>query len=64
MNSNTNSNTDNSKGAIREKIKSIAEKREVLVQLLELPLGDLRLDVSQALEELDELLQQLNETFS
>ncbi len=59
-----NSNTDNSKTTIKEKIKSIADKREILVQLLELPLGELRLDVSQALEELDDLLHQLNETFS
>jgi len=51
--------------AIIEQINVIASKRELLVQLLEKPdLGSLRLDVTQAIEELDELIADLNKTFS
>ncbi len=49
---------------IQEKIKLIENKREFLVKLLEKPnLGTLRLDVTQALEELDELLEEFELTF-
>ena len=53
-----------SKAIIVEKIKSIADKRELLLDLLDKPdIGSLRLDVNQALEELDELIEELNKTF-
>lgn len=49
---------------IEQKIAAIVNKREFLVQLLETPnLGTLRLDVDQALEELDELIDELKDTF-
>ncbi|AFY79474.1 MAG: hypothetical protein IGR93_13300 [Hydrococcus sp. C42_A2020_068] len=52
------------KAALQEKVDRVAKKREFLVQLLEKPnLGTLRLDVSQALEELDELLEEYKATF-
>ncbi|MGD1920218.1 MAG: hypothetical protein ACFCAD_15850 [Pleurocapsa sp.] len=42
----------------------MASKRDSLVELLERPnLGTLRIDVDQALEELDELIEEFNETF-
>ena len=47
-----------------EKITEMKGKREFLEQLLERPdLGTLRLDVNQAIEELDELVDEFNETF-
>jgi hypothetical protein len=50
--------------AIINQINAIADKRELLVKLLEKPdLGSLRLDVNQAIEELDELIEDLNKTF-
>ena len=53
-----------SKAIIIDKIKSIADKRKALVELLDKPdIGSLRLDVNQALEELDELIEELNKTF-
>jgi hypothetical protein len=53
-----------SKAIIVDKIKSIADKRKALVELLDKPdIGSLRLDVNQALEELDELIEELNKTF-
>ncbi|MGB2924889.1 MAG: hypothetical protein WBB82_06295 [Limnothrix sp.] len=49
---------------IKTKVEMIKGKREALVKLLADPnLGTLRLDVNQALEELDELLLELNQTF-
>ena len=49
---------------LRAKANAIKEKRAVLVKLLENPnLGTLRLDVNQALEELDELIVDLEKTF-
>lgn len=49
---------------IRDRIQTIENKRECLVQLLERPdLGTLRIDVNQALEEMDDLLEELNRTF-
>ncbi|MDJ0534063.1 MAG: hypothetical protein QNJ70_16505 [Xenococcaceae cyanobacterium MO_207.B15] len=52
------------KSTIKQKIQQIAEKRSFLVQLLERPnIGTLRIDVDQALEELDELIEEFEETF-
>ncbi|MCU0535815.1 MAG: hypothetical protein MUD14_18150 [Hydrococcus sp. Prado102] len=53
------------KAMLQEKIALVASKREFLVQLLEKPnLGTLRLDVTQALEELDDLLEEYRITFA
>ena len=52
------------KTEIRDKIAQMNSKRNSLVELLERPnLGTLRIDVDQALEELDELIEEFNETF-
>ena len=49
---------------IKSKIKEIKGKREFLLELLERPsLGILRIDVNQALEELDELIEEFEKTF-
>lgn len=49
---------------IRERIGLIEQKRDVLLRLLEQPdLGTLRIDVNQALEEMDELLEDFKQTF-
>jgi hypothetical protein len=49
---------------IRTKVKLIEEKREFLVRLLDRPdLGTLRIDVNQAIEEMDELISEFNRTF-
>ena len=49
---------------IRDRIDYIKSKRETLVQLLEQPdLGTLRIDVNQALEEMDDLLEEFDRTF-
>lgn len=49
---------------IKERIRLIEGKRESLVQLLEQPdLGTLRIDVNQALEEMDDLLDEFKRTF-
>lgn len=53
------------KAMLQEKIALVASKREFLVQLLEKPnLGTLRLDITQALEELDDLLEEYRTTFA
>lgn len=53
---------DNS--VIKAKISQIEGKREFLVKLLEQPnLGTLRIDVDQALEELDELIDEFKQIF-
>lgn len=50
--------------ALKTKIEAIKGKRTVLLKLLENPnLGTLQLDVNQALEELDELIAELDQTF-
>lgn len=50
--------------AIRDRIDYIKGKREALLQLLEQPnLGTLRIDVNQALEEMDDLLEEFERTF-
>jgi hypothetical protein len=49
---------------LKIRIAQIESKRELLVNLLEQPsLGTLRIDVNQALEELDELIEEFKETF-
>ncbi len=49
---------------IKERIALIESKREILVGLLEQPnLGTLRIDVNQALEELDDLIDEFKRTF-
>lgn len=50
--------------SLKEKINAIASKREFLLELRDKPnLGTLRLDVTQALEELEELLDEFQLTF-
>jgi hypothetical protein len=49
---------------LQEQINLVKNKREFLVQLLDRPnLGTLRLDVTQAIEELDELVEECDLTF-
>jgi hypothetical protein len=49
---------------LQEKIDAVKNKRGFLVQLLDRPnLGTLRLDVTQAIEELDELIEEYDFTF-
>ncbi len=49
---------------MREKLTVIEQKRESLLKLLEQPdLGTLRIDVNQALEEIDDLIDELKRTF-
>lgn len=49
---------------IQEKVTILESKREALIQLLEQPnLGSLRLDVNQALEEMDDLIEEFKQTF-
>jgi hypothetical protein len=53
------------KATITEKITQIESKREFLVNLLErTDLGSLRIDVNQALEELDDLIADFKKTFT
>jgi hypothetical protein len=50
--------------AIQQQISQIESKRELLLQLLERPdLGTLRIDVNQALEEMDDLIEEFKLTF-
>ncbi|MBW4420093.1 MAG: hypothetical protein KME13_12820 [Myxacorys californica WJT36-NPBG1] len=49
---------------IKERIRLIEGKRESLLRLLEQPdLGTLRIDVNQALEEMDDLIDEFRRTF-
>lgn len=49
---------------IQERISLVESQREVLLELLEQPdLGILRIDVNQALEELDDLIDEFKRTF-
>jgi hypothetical protein len=49
---------------LRERFNLIADKRDSLVRLLEQPdLGTLRIDVNQAIEEVDDLIEEFNRTF-
>lgn len=50
--------------AIRKRVNAIEEKRSVLLDLLEnSDIGTLRIDVNQALEEIDDLLEEFDRTF-
>lgn len=50
--------------SIRTRITEIKSKRESLLRLLEQPdLGTLRIDVNQALEEMDDLIEEFDRTF-
>lgn len=52
------------KQTLIDRIRKIESKRDVLVDLMEQPnIGSLRLDVNQALEELDDLIEEFKETF-
>jgi len=49
---------------LRDRFKLIQSKRDSLLRLLEQPdLGTLRIDVNQALEELDDLIDDFDRTF-
>ena len=49
---------------ILDKIAIIKDKRSALVRLLDQPnLGTLRIDVNQALEEIDDLMDEFEQTF-
>lgn len=49
---------------MRDRIALLESKRGLLVQLLDQPnLGTLRIDVNQALEEMDDLIDEFNKTF-
>lgn len=49
---------------IQERMALIISKRDVLVRLLEQPdLGTLRIDVNQALEEIDDLIDEFSRSF-
>lgn len=49
---------------LQERIALIQDKRKSLVRLLEQPdLGTLRIDVNQAIEEIDDLLDEFKQTF-
>lgn len=49
---------------LRERVLLIQNRRESLLQLLEQPdLGTLRIDVNQALEELDDLIDEFRRIF-
>ena len=49
---------------LKSKIKTVLDQRDWLVNLLETPdLGSLRLDVNQALEELDDLQDEYDAAF-
>ncbi|MGL4620857.1 hypothetical protein [Chroococcidiopsis sp.] len=49
---------------LKARIVLLKEKRESLLRLLEQPnLGTLRIDVNQALEEMDDLLDEFKRTF-
>lgn len=50
--------------AIREKAEKLEAKRDILLRLLEQPnLGTLRIDVNQAIEELDEVIEKCKQVF-
>lgn len=49
---------------LQERFRLIENKRDSLVRLLEQPdLGTLRIDVNQALEEIDDLIDEFKRTF-
>lgn len=50
---------------IKERVAAVQSKRDFLLRLLEQPnLGTLRIDVNQALEEMDELIDEYRRTFA
>lgn len=50
--------------SMQAQIAKIESKRDTLVQLLDQPdLGTLRIDLNQALEEMDDLLDEFKQTF-
>jgi len=50
--------------SLKERIEAIESKRESLLRLLEKPdLGTLRIDVNQAIEEMDDLIEEFKRTF-
>lgn len=50
--------------AIQARVQEIESKREFLVRLLDRPdLGLLSIDVNQAIEEMDELINEFKQTF-
>lgn len=50
--------------ALRQRFQLIESKRDSLIRLLEQPnLGTLRIDVNQALEEIDDLIDEFKRTF-
>lgn len=50
--------------ALRARIDVIREKRQALLRLLEQPsLGTLKIDVNQAIEEIDDLLEEFDRAF-
>ncbi|MBW4627321.1 MAG: hypothetical protein KME49_17895 [Brasilonema octagenarum HA4186-MV1] len=50
---------------IKERVLKVQSQREYLLSLLEQPnLGILRVDVNQALEEMDDLIDEYRRTFS
>jgi hypothetical protein len=50
--------------SLKERMATIESKRESLVRLLEQPdLGTLRIDVNQAIEEMDDLIVEFKQTF-
>jgi hypothetical protein len=49
---------------LKERVATVESKREYLLNLLEQPsIGTLRVDVNQALEEIEELLSEFRRTF-
>ncbi|BAY44377.1 hypothetical protein SAMD00079811_19750 [Scytonema sp. HK-05] len=49
---------------IKQRVAKVQSQREYLLNLLEQPnLGTLRIDVNQALEEMDELIDEFRRTF-
>jgi HAMP domain-containing protein len=49
---------------LRDRFALIESRRDSLVRLLEQPdLGTLRIDVNQAIEEVDDLIEEFNRTF-
>jgi hypothetical protein len=49
---------------IKQRVNAVQSKRDYLLRLLEQPnLGTLRIDVNQALEEMDELIDEYRHTF-
>jgi len=49
---------------LRDRFVLIESKRDSLLRLLEQPdLGTLRIDVNQAIEEVDDLIEEFNRTF-